>query len=62
MTGFDSLNEIIHSARDNCKHRWIYLNGKNQENANMRVVHNLLGDDTQEESHYLTTQVVQMAA
>jgi hypothetical protein len=47
VTGFDKLlliNTI--SQRDNCKLRWIILNGNTKENtqvqANMTVVHNIL--------------------
>lgn len=49
------------------------INGKNNDtvignndnaqiNANMRVVHNLLGDDTQEESKYSLSQKALCAA
>ena len=50
VTGFDKLlliNTI--SQRDNCKLRWIILNGNTKENAqvqaNMNVVHNILSGD-----------------
>ena len=33
-----------------------------QTRANMQVVHNLLGDDTQEEAHYFSTSRVLAAA
>ena len=52
VTGFDRLPIIITiSQRDNCKLRWIILNDKQQENAqvqaNMTVVHNILNGGTE---------------
>lgn len=56
MTGIDWLLYYIQfSQRDNCKLRWIYLNGKNQIKANMAKVFSLI----QEESY---TGSVLMAA
>ena len=37
-------------------------NDQAQTRANMRVVHNLLGDDTQEEANYFSTSRVLAAA
>lgn len=47
MTGFDRVCYLLEiSQRDNCKLRWIILNGNTKENAqvqaNMQVVHNLI--------------------
>lgn len=36
---------LYNSARDNSKHRWAYLNGKNQQEANMAKVFSLINSD-----------------
>ena len=51
MTGFDRVCYLLEiSQRDNCKLRWIILNGNTKENAqvqaNMNVVYNILNDES----------------